>query len=134
MKDNKIQKILDAWNHGTPVWLDGVKYKKDAPFDGLKYVGLPISKWECRQDYFSTASLTYFSVAELTPPEPPKKKTRKMTDLEKAYKMGVRWVFSMTAGDLWSHILDHDYPYMARILDEGRSLGEWVDCEVEAEG
>jgi hypothetical protein len=81
--------------------------------------------------------LIRYKTASLTPPEPPKKKTRKMTPLEMAYKQGARWVFRYVDNreGVWYLVgcYDDDYNQMAEILNEGRTLGEWVDCEVEVE-
>lgn len=128
MKDNKIQEILDAWNEGKPVWLNGEKHTKDKG-GILSYNGF--APWCYGSTYYRTASLT--------PPEEPKKKTRKMTALEKAYRQGARCVFRNNVRhsniDWFLVEIFNDSPnQMARILDEGRSLGEWVDCVVEVEG
>jgi hypothetical protein len=133
MKDQEIQKILDAWNEGKPVWLDGNKHLKKFQ-EVLSYIGS--KNWDWRV-YGTDGYYNPFKTASLTPPEQPKKKTRKMTPLEMAYRQGARCVFRKNTyhKDEWALVNfdGADYDKMARILDEGRSLGPWVDCTVEVE-
>jgi hypothetical protein len=135
MKDNSIKKILDAWNDGKPVWLDGEEHEKDKVLTQW----LSYSSSGGFELYTLGVSLpTRFKTASLTPPEQSKKKRRKMTPLEMAYKQGVRWVFRNEGSGVWwtsiftsNQIWDENTTKMAEIRDEGRSLGPWVDCSVE---
>jgi hypothetical protein len=134
MKDNSIQAVLDAWNDGKPVWLDGVKENWDNGV--LLYSGDTTCPWVVFDNFY--VSFRHKATASLTPPESPKKKTRKMTALEMAYRQGARLVFRKIEWleDEWVFVTydGDDYDQMAPILDEGRRLGPWVDCSVEVEG
>lgn len=77
MDNYSIQAVLDAWYEGKPVWLDGEKRELDQNPGNLGYFGGQFP-WVMQAFGFGVK----YKTVELTPPEPPKKKTRKMTALE----------------------------------------------------
>jgi hypothetical protein len=125
MKGNTRQEILQAWDNGQELfWFWDDDEGLDVVQKDLGYIATA---------FFETESGIVFNYCSIEDPRP-KKKTRKMTPLEMAWKAGHKIVFSGELGSEWwyTYIDSGDTStHYAEILDEGKRLGPWKPLEVE---